>query len=264
MHLSTLASENLRDYMLYAVGMSEWTTKKIGDLLLTLNGRSDSLFNYVFCQEWDPVESRQSAIDALRYLNEHKIDTTWVVDSHMGEWKILLEKLGLRGPTIAKKVCMKIPKRLSGCVDNRGLVLEAVMSDDELIQLDALAAKIFYCNSNDLIILLRGTTKRKQSRLRFFIAKLYGTVVGLCGMYVHGNVVGLYSDGVLPEYRNMGIASEMVSKRLIMASELFGCEYAVAQCMSRSVGLYRRLGFKATGNLFLYPSLAAREEYLKE
>ena len=264
MHLSSLAAENLKDYMLYAVDMSEWTTRRIGNLVLTLNGRQDSLFNYVFCQNWEPEESKRSAHDALKYLEENKIDTTWVVDSHMWEWRSLLEKLGLHDPTVTKKVCMKIPKRLHSCTNIPGLVLEEVVSHDALLQLDALAAKIFYCNANDLIILLRGTTGREQSRLRFFIAKLYSTVVGLCGMYVHGNVVGLYSDGVLPEYRNMGIASEMVSKRLMMASELFGCEYAVAQCMSRSVGLYGRLGFKVTGNLFLYPSLAVREEYLKE
>ena len=81
-------------------------------------------------------------------------------------------------------------------------------------------------------------------------------------MYVHGNVVGLYSDGVLPgSIETWALRSEMVSKRLMMASELFGCEYAVAQCMSRSVGLYGRLGFKVTGNLFLYPSLAVRVGY---
>ncbi|WP_271757245.1 GNAT family N-acetyltransferase [Candidatus Anaplasma sp. TIGMIC] len=256
MHLSSLAMENLREYMLYAVDLSDWYTKRIGNLVLTINGRPDSLFNFVFCQDGDHEESILAAKEALAYLNAEGLETTWVIDSHMKVWQDVVLHLGLSNPTKAKKMYKKIHVSQDTPKNHPGLVLEVVDTNSALVELDELAAKIFYCNTNDLIILLRGITRREQSRLRFFIAKLYNTVVGLCGMYVHGNVVGLYSDGILPEYRNMGIASEMVLRRLQMASEQFGCTCAVAQCVTQSVSLYKRLGFRATGDLFLYPSFS--------
>lgn len=258
MHPSSLATENLRGYMSYAMEMSSWITKRIGNLLLTINGRPDSLFNYVFCGDGSLDESVSSAREAWEYLRNTKTDTTWVVDAHMKEWKNLVGKMGLNHPAIMKKVYAPIPKVRASHRNRPVLVLESVEDDLSLAILDELAVKIFYCNTNDLIILLRGVVKRERSRLKFFIVRLSGAVVGICGMYVQGDVVGLYSDGVLPEYRNMGIASEMVLERLEMAKSLFGCRYAVAQCVTQSVSLYEKLGFRVTGNLFLYPSLAAQ------
>lgn len=258
MRPSSLATENLRGYMAYAMEMSSWTTKQIGNLLLTINGRPDSLFNYVFCGNGSKDESEKAAQAAWEYLQNAKTDATWVVDAHMKWWKDLVGQIGLNGPAVMKKVYAPIQRVHALSKRRPDLVLERVADDLSLTVLDELAVKIFYCNTNDLIILLRGVVEREQSRLKFFIAKLSDTVVGICGMYVQGDVVGLYSDGVLPEYRNMGIASEMVLRRLEMASGLFGCRYAVAQCVTQSVSLYEKLGFRVTGNLFLYPSLATQ------
>ncbi|ABD43421.1 acetyltransferase family protein [Anaplasma phagocytophilum str. ApWI1] len=257
MHLSSLASENLKEYMLYAVKMSEWSSMEVGNLVLAINGRADSLFNYVFCRDGSLEESERSAKEVLNYLHKDGIDATWVMDSYMKTWRGLADKLRLFNPTSTRKVYKKIPKVSSFVRKHPNLVLDLVNTQEALVELDHLAAKIFCCKADDLIILLRGMTKKEPSRLRFFIAKLFNKVVGLCGMYVHENVVGMYSDGVLPEYRNMGIASEMVQRRMQIAVELFGCEHAVAQCVAQSVSLYERLGFKATGNMYLYPSPAA-------
>ncbi|MCU7611362.1 GNAT family N-acetyltransferase [Anaplasma capra] len=257
MRFSSLATDNLREYMLYAVSTSGWTTHRIGNLVLTINGRPDSLFNYVFPMEGTYEECESSAREALDYLAKEKIDTTWVVDSHTKEFGVTVNKLGFTSPTVVKKAFMKIPAHTYTRNHSSNLVLEAVSTDSALAELDCMASKIFYCNMNDLAILLRGMVRRQPSDLKFFLTKLHGATVGLCGMYIHDQVVGLYSDGVLPEYRNMGIASDMVSQRLEMAREQYGCRYAVAQCMKQSLGVYGRLGFRITGNLSLYASLMA-------
>ncbi|WP_041651267.1 GNAT family N-acetyltransferase [Anaplasma centrale] len=257
MHFSSLATDNLREYMLYAVNMSGGTVRTIGNLILTINSRPDSLFNYVFPTDGTYEECEQSAKNALDYLEKEKIDTTWVVDSHTKGLGRAVDKLGFAAPNVVKKAFMKIP--MHAYIKNHGLslVLEAVNTDSALAELDCMASKIFYCNVNDLAILLKGMVKHQPPDLRFFLAKLHGATVGLCGMYVRNQVVGLYSDGVLPEYRNMGIASDMVLQRLEMARELHRCRYAVAQCVEQSVGVYSRLGFRMTGNLSLYASLMA-------
>ncbi|WP_240366693.1 GNAT family N-acetyltransferase [Anaplasma marginale] len=243
--------------MSYAINMSGGTVRKVGNLILTINGRPDSSFNYVFPTDGTYEECEQSARSTLDYLEKEKIDTTWVVDSHTKEFSRAVNKLGLAAPTVVKKAFMKIPTHAHIKHHGPNLVLEAVSTDSALTELDCMASKIFYCNINDLAILLRGMVRHKPSNLRFFLAKLHGATVGLCGMYVRNQVVGLYSDGVLPEYRNMGIASDMVLQRLEMARELYRCRYAVAQCVKRSVDLYCRLGFRMTGNLSLYASLMA-------
>ncbi|MGN7661297.1 MAG: GNAT family N-acetyltransferase [Anaplasma sp.] len=251
-YFSSLATDNFREYMMYAVGMSGWEIHRIGSLVLTISGRPDSSFNYVFSLGGTPEECWESAKKVFDYLVQEKIDATWVVDSHMKEFGKAVNRLGLVHATVVKKAFMKIPTRLHAAAHGLDLVLETVTTDSALTVLDRMASKIFYCNINDLAILLRGMTRREPSNLRFFLAKLRGTTVGLCGVYVHDQVVGLYSDGVLPEYRNMGIASDMVLRRLEIVREQCGCKYAVAQCVRQSVNVYSRLGFKMTGNLSLY------------
>ncbi|ASI47497.1 MAG: GNAT family N-acetyltransferase [Anaplasma ovis] len=257
MHFSSLAADNLREYMSYAISMSGGMVRKVGNLILTINGHPNSSFNYVFSTDGTYEECEQSARNVLDYLEKEKIDTTWVVDSHTKEFGRTVDKLGFTTPTVVKKAFMKIQMHAHTRNHGSNLVLEAVSTDSALTELDCMASKIFYCNMNDLAILLKGMVRHQPSNLRFFLAKLHGATVGLCGMYVRNQVVGLYSDGVLPEYRNMGIASDMVLQRLEMARELYRCRYAVAQCVRQSVDLYRRLGFRMTGNLSLYASLMA-------
>ena len=256
-HPSSLPALNLREYMAYTINMSGWKVLQMGNLLLTLNGKRDSLFNYVFRLEDTQKKSEESAIEVLDYLSREKIDATWVVDSHEKSWEyFLVNDIGLSQPTVMKKTFLKIPKIACSSTDYENLDLEIVNTDASLAVLGELAEKIFYCNSSDLAILLKGLTKQGQSRLRFFIVKFLGAAVGVCAMYIHNEVVGLYSDGVLTEYRNMGIAREAILRRLHIAAKEQGCKYAVAQCNEQSVNLYRKLGFKVTGNLFLYSFLA--------
>ncbi|MGN7619026.1 MAG: GNAT family N-acetyltransferase [Ehrlichia sp.] len=167
----------------------------------------------------------------------------------------MLEKLGLVSVSLPKKAIASIENYFIPDTSRINIILDTVDTKEKLLELDNIASKVFYSDPKEVATFLRGlVTQSNVNNLKFFLVKCNNIRVGICGMYVKDNVVGFYSDGVLPEYRNKGIASQMVLERIKIAKKQYKCIYAVAQCMKPSVNLYKRLGFKMLGSLSLYTS----------
>ena len=96
-------------------------------------------------------------------------------------------------------------------------------------------------------------THIKQNSLNAFLVKKNQEFVGTCTLYVQGDIAGFYADGVFEKYRNQGIGTQLVLKRIQIAKEM-GCQSVIAHCMSASVSLYKRIGFRMMGKLPLYIS----------
>uniref|UniRef100_UPI002FD0FBF2 GNAT family N-acetyltransferase n=1 Tax=Wolbachia endosymbiont of Pentidionis agamae TaxID=3110435 RepID=UPI002FD0FBF2 len=134
-----------------------------------------------------------------------------------------------------------------------GLKFNIVNSHDHLLEFDSYTSKIFHHDIGIVSTFLRGLSNSNNSGecgLKFFLVKLNDNVIGTCGMYTKDDVVGFYSDGIMPEYRNQRIGTQMVIERIKMAQAL-KCKYVVAHCMQASVSLYKRLGFRMLGNIYL-------------
>lgn len=92
----------------------------------------------------------------------------------------------------------------------------------------------------------------EDSPIELYIVFLGSTAVG-CSMLLtpEGDVAGNYWDWVIPEYRNQGVASAMISYRIERAKEL-DYTHLVAQCTGDATRLYTELGFEKFCELDFY------------
>ncbi|AHX04214.1 GNAT family N-acetyltransferase [Ehrlichia japonica] len=256
--ISSLVTSNLKDYMVHTMQISNLEIHCFQNITLTINDSRNSILNFAFHDSTTNECNEQAIIEALEFLKKRNIDATWPVDSHMKKLKLALEKLGLISVSLPKKALANIKNYIMPSIKGPTITLDIVNNQEKLLELDNIASRVFYSHKNEVATFLRGLANHhdiNNSRLKFFLTKCDNVKVGICGMYVKDKVVGFYSDGVLPEYRNKGIASQMVLERIKIAKNQYNCSYAIAQCMKPSVNLYKRLGFKMLGSLSLYTSL---------
>ncbi|WP_339045773.1 GNAT family N-acetyltransferase [Candidatus Mesenet endosymbiont of Agriotes lineatus] len=250
---SSLVTKNLRDYIIDTTKLSNWEIHKFNNLTVTIGSTSQSLFNYVFYTE-EGEFCIESVREVLSYLQERKIEATWPIDSHI-KVRTKLENLGIKSSSTPKKAFLNIRNYLPSQDKVSNLVLKVVSSQEDLTELDKITSVIFYHDIGIVSTFLRGILNHdnQASKLKFFLVKLNDKTVGTCGIYIEDEIAGFYSDGVLPMYRNQGIATEMVMQRIKIAQQ-HCCKYVIAHCMKSSVNLYKRVGFKMLGNLHLYVS----------
>lgn len=242
---SSIVTQNLKDHMLYIARLSKWEVHdKFDDSIFIINGTREALFNFVFCENEYSIEK------ILNYLRERNIAATWV----SVKVKNVLESYGIKRVSTPKKALLDLKNYLLPVDVVPNLKFTVVNSSQLLNQLDSYTAKIFYHDVGVVSTFFRGLPS-DTSQSKLFLVTLGEQIVGTCGIYIQGDVAGFYSDGVLPEYRRRGIGTQMVLERIKMAQQ-FKCEYVVAHCMKPSVNIYKRLGFKMLGNLYLYTSSA--------
>ena len=249
---SSLVTQNLKDYILYTVRLSNWEVHDEFDgTIFTINGTKESLFNFVFCKTESSIQK------TLNYLQERGVEATWVADPPTEMIGSSLEKYGIRHVSTPKKALLNLKNYFlpNDIISNLKLIV--VDTKDLLEQLDSYTSQIFYHKIGIVSTFFRGLLNydHEKSGLKFFLVKLNNEVIGTCGIYIQDNVAGFYSDGVLKMYRNQGIGTQMVLERIKIAKQ-FECKYIIAHCMKPSVNLYRRLGFQMLGNLHLYTSSA--------
>jgi ribosomal protein S18 acetylase RimI-like enzyme len=85
----------------------------------------------------------------------------------------------------------------------------------------------------------------------FYLGYLDGEPVATAEAALHAGTVALFGIATLPSFRNRGIGSRMTWQPLRDASAA-GCDLASLQAADAGVGLYRRLGFAAYGEITEY------------
>lgn len=252
-YYSNLVFQNLKDYILYATSLSKWEIHdRFDNVIFTINGTRESLFNFVFCEDQCNELSIRKTLDYLRARN---IEATWVTGP-LVKIRDILEKCKIKHVSTPKKALLNIKNYFLPADPVPNLKFNIVNSSELLEQLDLHTSKIFYHRVGIVSTFFRQLSNYddKSSRLKFFVVELNSEIVGTCGIYIKDNVAGFYSDGVLSVYRNHGIGTQMVLERIKIARQ-FECKYIIAHCMKPSVNLYQRLGFRVLGNLHLYTSL---------
>ena len=247
-----LHTKNLKDYIGYAA-----ETSGLGQFhdfdgnAVIYNGAPDSLFNWVICKD-DITECQ--VIKILQFLKERNWEVTWAVDTHMPGLKFFLEKHGAKLVSEPKKAFLNLAGFYVQCSDiDNSLEFLKVEDSQRLEMFDQFTSKIF-CHKTDVVTkFLKGVTHIKQNSLNAFLVKKNQEFVGTCTLYVQGDIAGFYADGVFEKYRNQGIGTQLVLKRIQIAKEM-GCQSVIAPCMSASVSLYKRIGFRMMGKLPLYIS----------
>jgi ribosomal protein S18 acetylase RimI-like enzyme len=127
--------------------------------------------------------------------------------------------------------------------------IQSVTNTDDLLAVDQISSVVF--NHPPYLAFDFIKPALGNPAIQLFLAYTNDQPVG-CGMLSFVNhQAGLYWLGVHPDFRNQGIATALVEYRMNIAKEL-GYTSIIAQNMTPSLGLYKRLGFKQQGELPLY------------
>ncbi len=249
---SALALQNLKEYINYGMKISNWESYSFDKIKFIYNGHRESLFNYAFCE--DDV-TQESVIEVLNFLKGKGWEATWPVDTHMKRLSSILDKLKLLHTSSPKKAVLNVSNfiELASAKKVDGLKLVKVNSREMLDLYDQATSEIFYHDEKIVTQFLRGLQDDKEDKLQVFLGQIGEEYVGTCAIYFGSVSAGFYADGVFRRFRSRGIASQMVSQKIKIVQN-YGYKYAIAHCMSASVRLYERLGFRMLGNLKLYIS----------
>ena len=91
--------------------------------------------------------------------------------------------------------------------------------------------------------------------MRFYLGIYEGRAVATGTMFVGQETVGIYDIVTLAEYRRRGIGSAMFA-HLLQAAQLCQRRYATLQASPDGLGIYKRAGFTAVGNVHVFENRA--------
>lgn len=127
--------------------------------------------------------------------------------------------------------------------------IKIVKKEEDLLIFDQISSEIFDHKKQSAFNFLKPILK--YSEIRLFLAYLNGFPVGCAMLSLVGDSAGLYWVGVLSDFRNRGIGTELVKCRMSLAKNL-GKKIIVAHNMTPTVHLYKNMGFTQPGQLPLY------------
>lgn len=132
---------------------------------------------------------------------------------------------------------------------NSKLHIHPVVNTDDLLVFDQITSMVFNHPHHLAFDFIKPALDSPE--VQVFLAYKNEQPIG-CGMLSFVNhQAGLYWGGVLPGFRKQGIGTALVECRMNIAKKL-GYTSIVAQNLTPSLGLYKRLGFEQMGELPLY------------
>lgn len=132
---------------------------------------------------------------------------------------------------------------------NPKVKIQTVTNTDDLLAFDQVTSVVFNHPPHLAFDFIKPALGNPEIHL--FLAYQNEQPVGCAMLSLVNHQAGLYWGGIHPDFRNQGIATALVEYRMNIAKEL-GYTSIIAQNMTPSLGLYKRLDFKQMGELPLY------------
>ncbi len=165
-----------------------------------------------------------------------------------------LEKFGVKNPEIESGMYADISKtnRISDCkilhissVTNLTSLWDFVAVYKKLLPADAKAIEQFYLSASPFIF-------GKQSPLKLFVGYVDQQPVSTGALFLYANVAGVWDVTTLPDFRNMGIATNMVRHALFYAHDVFGYRTGVLTATKSGEKVYQKIGFQKIKEFFIF------------
>jgi ribosomal protein S18 acetylase RimI-like enzyme len=132
-----------------------------------------------------------------------------------------------------------------------GLRIERVRTRDQLREFAALNAANwtppdahvlrFYELAEEILL-------TPNAPLRLYLGYLHGVAVATAELTISEGTAGLYNISTMPAFRRRGIGSAMTVRPLLDARAA-GIQVAVLQAAPDGIGVYKRVGFEAFGEI---------------
>ena len=133
---------------------------------------------------------------------------------------------------------------------NNNIKIAEVSNQKDLEYFDEISSESFM-HAKNLAYKFFTEFPKSDEISKLFIAYYNGVPVGISSVSFLNNIAGIYWLGALQEYRNKGIATEMVNY-IIDYAEQKGYNSIIAQNLTPSQSLFKKIGFKSMGSLPLY------------
>jgi len=165
-----------------------------------------------------------------------------------------LKEFGLKNPEIELGMYADISKvsRVSDCEILRiAQVVDLISLRDfikvykKLIPADAKSIERFYLSAAPFIF-------EKQSLLKLFVGYVNQRSVATGALFLHANVAGIWDVTTLSDFRNQGIATNIVRHMLFYAHDVHNYKVGVLTATKSGESVYRKLGFQKIKEFFIF------------
>jgi len=165
-----------------------------------------------------------------------------------------LKEFGLKNPEIELGMYADISKisKVPSCeilkisqVTDLVLLSDFIRVYKKLIPADGKAIERFYLSAAPFIL-------EKQSPLKLFVGYVDQQPVATGALFLHAEVAGVWDVTTLPDFRNQGIATNIVRHMLFYAHDVHNYRFGVLTATKSGESVYRKLGFQKLKEFFVF------------
>lgn len=236
--LVAAANENLETAFLeLAADAPDGATREFGPIAAGTAGLPIPIYNRVFVFDAPPREEVAAAV-------------AWMEKRDLPYWVTVPEPVVEPDERLMNDLGLVKANTLSGMVmptldtipsNESAATISEVTTRDELDEFVAVAASVFETPEDVAETVYEAALAADDDQL--FLASADGQSAG-CGLLIKsGDVAGVYTIGVVEEFRRRGIG-EAMSWRVLRAGRDAGCQVGVLQSSEMAFPLYRKMGFK--------------------
>lgn len=213
------------------------STREFGPLTAAASGLPAPTFNRLFVFADAPEET---LAEAVAWLDERRAPY-WVTatDRTAGSLDPLVAA-GTLDPA-SSQPGMALSTLADVSVPPTDATITEVTTDDEWTAFSDVSGSVFEMPEEAVADV--ESASRSVESVRGFLGYVAGEAVA-CGTLIRtGDVAGVYTIGVLPEYRRRGLGHALTAT-VLRAGRADGCEVGVLQSSEMAVPLYEAMGFE--------------------
>ncbi len=170
------------------------------------------------------------------------------------KYKQKIEEFGLKNPEIESGMYADISKILEVpiCEILRVSQVADIISLQDFID---VYEKIIPADKNSIEKLYLSAASflfEKQSSIKLFVGYVDHQPVATGALFLYENIAGVWDVTTLPDFRNLGIATNMVRHALFFAHDVYNCKIGVLTATKSGEKVYRKIGFQKIKEFFIY------------
>lgn len=255
--LNAAAEANMVTHMSWVQGRTEGMKVMTDDQLTIIDsGLACDTFNFVCRARLKPDSMRERIDQVVTHFNSVNRPFSWWVGpadspSTLGQ---ALTKAGFEAAESEVAMAADLGALNVAELSPHGLKIERVTTPKHISDFAMVNAVNWTPPDQNVIRFYETATPLlldPRSPLRIYVGYLGDEAVSTAELTVGGDVVGLYNIATLEAHRRKGIGSALTLRPLIDAREE-GFKIAILQASADGLGVYKRLGFKETGQYTEY------------
>jgi len=249
--ISRQLDENIIGKLTYLPRLMKMEVSDREEVLQINTGISSDMFNVAcmkkVCSDLQPIHDI--------FLANRLPFAWWIGFGDKGmKCKEAVQKLGIEDCEVETGMFVNIEKMTAthGCdilkilqvVDSRTL-RDFIIAYRELIPMDGEAIDLFYSTSKPFILDV-------DSKLKLFVGYIADRPVSTAALFLSSDVAGVWDVTVLPDFRRMGIATDMVSHVMFEARSKHGCNVGVLTASELGEKVYSKMGFQRVKDFYIF------------